>query len=163
MDMHRVVALERQYSGQIVGATGQCRRYFPDLYRRAKAGGRCPIIVTDQTSAHDPINGHLPQGWSIGEWNDKRKTDPKAVEKAARASMALQVEAMCRFHAMGVVTVEYGANIRQMALEEGLKMRLIFVVLCPPIFDLCSAVASARFAGRHCPVIARISTKSVPR
>jgi urocanate hydratase len=98
-----------------VGLLGNAADIFPELVRR----GARPDAVTDQTSAHDPINGYLPQGWSLDEWTRKRESDPKAVDKAARASMALHVRAMLDFHRMGVPTVDYGNNIRQMALEEG--------------------------------------------
>src|SRR6056297_3649902 len=87
-----------------VGLLGNAADVFAELVERAKAGGTCPDMVTDQTSAHDPVNGYLPQGWTMAEWKEKRETDKKAVEKAARASMRVQVEAMCAFHAMGVPT-----------------------------------------------------------
>ncbi len=99
-----------------VALLGNAADIFPELYKR----GVRPDIVTDQTSAHDPINGYLPQGWTLGQWREKRESDPKAVEKAARASMRTQVAAMVDFHKAGVPTVDYGNNIRQMALEEGL-------------------------------------------
>jgi urocanate hydratase len=95
---------------------------FPELYRR----GIRPDIVTDQTSAHDPINGYLPQGWTMSKWRFMREADPKAVEKAARASIKIHVAAMVDFHNDGVPTVDYGNNIRQMALEEGLENAFAF-------------------------------------
>jgi len=98
-----------------VGLLGNAADIFPELVRR----GVRPDIVTDQTSAHDPINGYLPKGWSVGEWEARRERDPKAVERAARASMATHVRAMLDFHRMGVPTLDYGNNIRQMAKEEG--------------------------------------------
>ena len=100
-----------------VGLLGNAADVFPELVRR----GVKPDIVTDQTSAHDPVNGYLPQGWTVAEWRERRETDPKAVERAARASMRVHVAAMVAFHRMGVPTVDYGNNIRQMALEEGLE------------------------------------------
>ncbi|MGI8840740.1 MAG: urocanate hydratase, partial [Caulobacteraceae bacterium] len=100
-----------------VGLLGNAAEVFPELVRR----GVRPDAVTDQTSAHDPINGYLPAGWSVAEWIARRESDPKAVERAARASMAVQVRAMLDFHRAGVPTVDYGNNIRQMALEEGLE------------------------------------------
>ena len=88
---------------------------FESLVRR----GVRPDCVTDQTSAHDPVNGYLPKGWSLAEWENKRSSDPAAVTKAAKQSMAGHVRAMLEFHKLGVPTVDYGNNIRQMALEEG--------------------------------------------
>ena len=98
-----------------VGLLGNAADVFPELLRR----GVRPDAVTDQTSAHDPINGYLPRGWTLGEWQERRERDPKAVDKAARASMAVHVRAMLDFHRAGVPTVDYGNNIRQMAKEEG--------------------------------------------
>ncbi|TGY87521.1 urocanate hydratase, partial [Marinicauda pacifica] len=73
-----------------VGLLGNAAEIFPELVRR----GVAPDIVTDQTSAHDPVNGYLPKGWSIAEWRETRESDPKAVEKAARASVKEHVAAM---------------------------------------------------------------------
>src|ERR1700744_3755184 len=100
-----------------VGLLGNAADVFPELVRR----GVRPDAVTDQTSAHDPINGYLPKGWTLGEWQQRRESDPKAVAKASRASMAEHVRAMLDFHRMGIPVVDYGNNIRQMALEEGVK------------------------------------------
>ncbi|WP_417702457.1 urocanate hydratase [Pseudophaeobacter sp.] len=130
-----------------VGLLGNAADIFPELLARAEAGGIRPDIVTDQTSAHDPVNGYLPQGWTMGEWKEKRETDKKAVEKAARASMRVQVDAMCKFHAMGVPTVDYGNNIRQMALEEGLENAFDFPGFVPayirPLF--CRGIGPFRW------------------
>lgn len=90
-----------------------------------------PDIVTDQTSAHDPINGYLPQGWSVEQWEEARRSDPKSVEKAARASMAVHVQAMLDFCHMGIPTVDYGNNIRQVALEEGVTNAFDFPGFVP--------------------------------
>ena len=126
-----------------VGLLGNAADVFPELYKR----GVRPDIVTDQTSAHDPINGYLPQGWTMGQWIEKRESDPKAVEKAARASMRVQVEAMVSFHNDGVPTVDYGNNIRQMALEEGLETAFSFPGFVPayirPLF--CRGVGPFRW------------------
>ena len=126
-----------------VGLLGNAADIFPELLKR----GVRPDLVTDQTSAHDPVNGYLPQGWTMGEWIEKRESDPKAVEKAARASMKVQVAAMCEFHAMGIPTVDYGNNIRQMALEEGLKNAFDFPGFVPayirPLF--CRGVGPFRW------------------
>ncbi|UOA15530.1 MULTISPECIES: urocanate hydratase [Sulfitobacter] len=127
-----------------VALLGNAADVFPELVKR----GVRPDIVTDQTSAHDPVNGYLPQGWSMAEWREKRESDPKAVEKAARASMKVQVQAMVDFHAAGIPTVDYGNNIRQMALEEGLQNAFDFPGFVPayirPLF--CRGVGPFRWA-----------------
>ncbi|MEE9587926.1 MAG: urocanate hydratase, partial [Hyphomicrobiaceae bacterium] len=110
-----------------VGLVGNAADIFPKL---AKRGVR-PDIVTDQTSAHDPINGYLPQGWTLSQWREKRESDPKAVEHAARASMKTHVAAMLEFWKAGVPTVDYGNNIRQVALEEGLEHAFDFPGFVP--------------------------------
>ena len=130
-----------------VGLLGNAADVFAELVDRAKAGGTKPDIVTDQTSAHDPVNGYLPQNWTMAQWKDMREKDPKAVEKAARASMKVQVAAMCEFHAMGIPTVDYGNNIRQMALEEGLENAFDFPGFVPayirPLF--CKGIGPFRW------------------
>ena len=130
-----------------VGLLGNAADVFAELVERAKAGGMKPDIVTDQTSAHDPVNGYLPQGWTMAQWKEARETDPKKVEKAARASMKVQVKAMCDFHAMGIPTVDYGNNIRQMALEEGLENAFDFPGFVPayirPLF--CKGIGPFRW------------------
>ncbi|MEZ3413508.1 urocanate hydratase [Pantoea dispersa] len=114
-----------------VGLLGNAAELVPELVQRAKAGGMKPDIVTDQTSAHDPINGYLPVGWDVARWEAERVSNPKAVEKAARASMAQHVQAMLDFHHMGVPTVDYGNNIRQVALDEGVKKAFDFPGFVP--------------------------------
>jgi urocanate hydratase len=130
-----------------VGLLGNAADIFPELLRRSETGGMRPDLVTDQTSAHDPVNGYLPQGWTMAEWKARRESDPKAVEQAARASMRVQVEAMCKFHAMGIPTVDYGNNIRQMALEEGLENAFDFPGFVPayirPLF--CRGIGPFRW------------------
>lgn len=96
-----------------VGLLGNAAELMPQLAARAKAGGLRPDIVTDQTSAHDPLNGYLPEGWSTEKWQAARQSDPQSVVKAARASMAKHVRAMLDFHHMGIPTVDYGNNIRR--------------------------------------------------
>lgn len=127
-----------------VGLLGNAADVFPELYRR----GVRPDLVTDQTSAHDPINGYLPQGWSIAEWKIKRESDPKAVEKAARASMKIHVAAMVDFWNAGVPTLDYGNNIRQVALDEGLENAFAFPGFVPayirPLF--CRGIGPFRWA-----------------
>ena len=127
-----------------VALIGNAADIFPEIYKR----GVRPDIVTDQTSAHDPVNGYLPQGWTVGEWRAKAETAPKEVEAAARASMKVQVEAMVAFHNDGVPTVDYGNNIRQMALEEGLEDAFAFPGFVPayirPLF--CKGIGPFRWA-----------------
>ena len=94
---------------------------MPELVKRAKAGGIRPDIVTDQTSAHDIINGYLPSGWSVAKWKAAQKdsTQHAALTKAAGESCAVHVQAMLDFHAMGIPTVDYGNNLRQVAKDFG--------------------------------------------
>ena len=127
-----------------VGLLGNAADIFPELVKR----GIRPDIVTDQTSAHDPINGYLPQGWTMAQWREKRERDPKAVEKAARASMKIHVAAMVDFWNAGVPTLDYGNNIRQVALEEGLENAFAFPGFVPayirPLF--CRGIGPFRWA-----------------
>jgi urocanate hydratase len=126
-----------------VGLLGNAAEIFPELVKR----GVRPDIVTDQTSAHDPVNGYLPLGWALGEWRQKRDSDPAAVEKAARASMKIHVAAMVDFWNTGVPTLDYGNNIRQMALEEGLENAFAFPGFVPayirPLF--CRGIGPFRW------------------
>jgi len=114
-----------------VGLLGNVAEIMPELVRRAQNGGPRPDIVTDQTSAHDLVNGYLPAGWSVAQWDAARKSDPRSVEKAARASIVTHVGAMLAFHAMGIPTVDYGNNIRQVALEEGVANAFDFPGFVP--------------------------------
>jgi urocanate hydratase len=102
-----------------VGLLGNAAEIFPELVRR----GVRPDAVTDQTSAHDPLNGYLPAGWTLAEWEERRARDPKGTEEAAKRSMAVQVEAMLAFWRDGIPTLDYGNNIRQMA-RDGVRRRL---------------------------------------
>ena len=126
-----------------VGLLGNAADVFPELVKR----GVRPDLVTDQTSAHDPINGYLPQGWTMAQWREKRESDPKAVEKAARASMKTHVAAMVDFWNAGVPTLDYGNNIRQVALEEGLENAFAFPGFVPayirPLF--CRGIGPFRW------------------
>ncbi|NWG23623.1 MAG: urocanate hydratase [Pseudorhodoplanes sp.] len=127
-----------------VGVLGNAADIFPELVRR----GVKPDVVTDQTSAHDPLNGYLPKGWTLDEWERKRESEPKAVEKAARQSMVTHVQAMLDFHKMGIPTLDYGNNIRQMAREEGLAHAFDFPGFVPayirPLF--CRGIGPFRWA-----------------
>jgi urocanate hydratase len=110
-----------------VGLLGNAAEVFPDIVAR----GIRPDAVTDQTSAHDPVNGYLPAGWSLAEWEEKRASAPAEVAAAARKSMRVQVQAMLDFHAMGIPVVDYGNNIRQMAKDEGLEHAFDFPGFVP--------------------------------
>jgi len=127
-----------------VGVLGNAADIFPELVRR----GVRPDAVTDQTSAHDPINGYLPKGWTLAQWEDRREKDPKSVEKASRRSMAEHVRAMLDFHRAGVPTLDYGNNIRQMAKEEGVADAFDFPGIVPayirPLF--CRGIGPFRWA-----------------
>jgi urocanate hydratase len=114
-----------------VGLLGNAAELMPELVRRAQAGGLRPDIVTDQTSAHDLVNGYLPAGWTVAQWEATRKSDPRAVEQAARASIVTHVNAMLAFRAMNIPTVDYGNNIRQVAFEEGVTNAFDFPGFVP--------------------------------
>jgi urocanate hydratase len=127
-----------------VGLLGNAAEILPELLRR----GVKPDMLTDQTSAHDPVNGYLPAGWTVAEWEQKRESDPKAVEAAARASMAVHVRAMLDFAKLGVPTFDYGNNIRQRAKEEGVVNAFDFPGFVPayirPLF--CRGIGPFRWA-----------------
>ncbi|ALJ13942.1 urocanate hydratase [Sphingopyxis macrogoltabida] len=127
-----------------VGLLGNAAELLPELYAR----GIRPDLLTDQTSAHDPVNGYLPEGWSVAEWIEKRESDPQAVAKAAKASMAKHVRSMLDFQAAGVPTTDYGNNIRQVAKDEGVENAFDFPGFVPayirPLF--CRGVGPFRWA-----------------
>jgi len=127
-----------------VGLLGNAAEVFPELVRR----GVTPDVITDQTSAHDPRNGYLPAGWTLAEWEARRESEPEAVERAAKRSMAEHVRAMLEFHRAGVPTLDYGNNIRQMAKEEGVADAFAFPGFVPayirPLF--CRGVGPFRWA-----------------
>ncbi len=127
-----------------VGLLANIADILPELLAR----GVRPDALTDQTSAHDPVNGYLPKGWTIAEWETKRQTDPGAVEKAARASMAGHVRDMLAFAKSGVQVFDYGNNIRQVAFDEGVKDAFDFPGFVPayirPLF--CRGVGPFRWA-----------------
>jgi urocanate hydratase len=130
-----------------VGLVGNAADIFPELVARMRAGGVRPDMVTDQTSAHDPLNGYLPQGWSVEQAKAAREADPKSVERAARASMKTHVAAMVDFWNAGVPTLDYGNNIRQVALDEGLENAFAFPGFVPayirPLF--CRGIGPFRW------------------
>jgi urocanate hydratase len=100
-----------------VGLLGNAAEIYPEILER----GIKPDVVTDQTSAHDPVNGYLPAGWTVEEWVDRRERDPKSVEEASKQSMAVQVKAMLAFHRAGIPVLDYGNNLRQMAKDVGVE------------------------------------------
>ncbi|UZW59442.1 urocanate hydratase [Lysobacter enzymogenes] len=126
-----------------VALLGNAAEILPELVKR----GVRPDCVTDQTSAHDPVHGYLPIGWTVERWLDEQKSDPEGVRDAAKKSMRVHVEAMLAFHAQGIPTVDYGNNIRQMAFDEGLKNAFDFPGFVPayvrPLF--CRGVGPFRW------------------
>lgn len=126
-----------------VGLLGNAADVFPELVKR----GITPDVVTDQTSAHDPLNGYLPLGWSMEHAADMRKKDEAAVVKAAKQSMAVQVQAMLDLQDAGAATTDYGNNIRQMAFEEGIENAFDFPGFVPayvrPLF--CEGIGPFRW------------------
>jgi len=127
-----------------VGLVGNAAEIFPELVKR----GIKPDMVTDQTSAHDPLNGYLPIGYTLAQAIEMRKSNPEKMIADAKASMAIQVKAMLDFHQQGIVTFDYGNNIRQMALEMGVKHAFDFPGFVPayirPLF--CRGVGPFRWA-----------------
>ncbi len=131
-----------------VGLLGNAAEIFPEIVKRAKQDAAWrPDAVTDQTSAHDPLNGYLPAGWSLEKAEKMRQSDPQGVIKAAKHSMAVQVRAMLDFHRMGIPTLDYGNNIRQMAQEEGVADAFDFPGFVPayirPLF--CKGIGPFRW------------------
>ncbi|MQP77380.1 urocanate hydratase [Stenotrophomonas sp. MYb238] len=126
-----------------IALLGNAAEILPELVRR----GVRPDCVTDQTSAHDPVHGYLPIGWTVEQWLAEQKTNPEKVRDAAKAAMRVHVEAMLAFHAAGVPTVDYGNNIRQMAFDEGLENAFDFPGFVPayvrPLF--CRGVGPFRW------------------
>ncbi|HYL72200.1 MAG TPA: urocanate hydratase, partial [Candidatus Dormibacteraeota bacterium] len=127
-----------------VGLLGNACEVLPELLRR----GVRPDAVTDQTSAHDPVNGYLPGGWTLEQWDRLRRSDPAAVTRAACASMARHVEAMLAFQKLGIPVFDYGNNIRQVALDAGVKDAFAFPGFVPayvrPLF--CRGMGPFRWA-----------------
>ena len=126
-----------------VGLLGNAAEVLPELLAR----GVHPDAVTDQTSAHDPVNGYLPQGWTLEQWDRLRHDDPRSVETAARRSMARHVEAMLEFQKLRIPVFDYGNNIRQVASDEGVKDAFAFPGFVPayvrPLF--CRGVGPFRW------------------
>jgi urocanate hydratase len=126
-----------------VGLLGNAAEILPEIVRR----GIRPDLLTDQTSAHDPINGYLPIGWTVAEWIERREREPEAVARAAKASMAIHVQAMLDLQAAGVPTTDYGNNIRQVAFDEGVTKAFAFPGFVPayirPLF--CRGIGPFRW------------------
>jgi urocanate hydratase len=127
-----------------VGLLGNAAEILPEMVKR----GIRPDAVTDQTSAHDPVNGYLPAGWSVERWVQTRAQNPDAVAEAARASMAVHVRAMLAWHEQGVPVVDYGNNIRQVAKDEGVEDAFAYPGFVPayvrPLF--CRGIGPFRWA-----------------
>jgi urocanate hydratase len=126
-----------------VGLLGNAAELFPAILR----GDVMPDVVTDQTSAHDPLNGYLPLGWSLDQAVQERINNPAKVVEAAKESMAIQVSAMLKFHERGIPTLDYGNNIRQMAMEKGVENAFDFPGFVPayirPLF--CQGIGPFRW------------------
>ena len=116
-----------------IGLLGNAAEVLPELVRRAKIGGTKPDLVTDQTSAHDLVNGYLPAGWTVDDWKSAQLDAGRhaALKDAAAKSCAVHVQAMLDFQAMGIPTVDYGNNIRQVAFDEGVKNAFAFPGFVP--------------------------------
>lgn len=132
-----------------VGLLGNAAEIFSEIAARAKTDKRYrPDVVTDQTSAHDPLNGYLPAGWSLEKAEEMRLKNPDAVIKAASESMAVHVKAMLDLQAMGIPTLDYGNNIRQVAKDHGIANAFDFPGFVPayirPLF--CRGIGPFRWA-----------------
>lgn len=136
-DLDDALALIREHTSRkeavSIALLGNAAEVLPELVRRAQAGGMRPDIVTDQTSAHDLINGYLPAGWSVAEWKAAQPdpTQHARLKAAAAQSCAVHVQAMLDFHAMGIPTVDYGNNIRQVAFDQGVSNAFAFPGFVP--------------------------------
>jgi urocanate hydratase len=136
-DLDDALARLKQYTAEgramSIGLLGNAADVLPELVRRAKAGGMKPDIVTDQTSAHDLVHGYLPAGWTVEGWRAAQADAGRhaALKSAAAKSCAVHVQAMLDFQSMGVPTVDYGNNIRQVALDQGVKNAFDFPGFVP--------------------------------
>ncbi len=139
----RIAKYTQAGEAKSIALLGNAADILPELVRR----GVRPDCVTDQTSAHDPVHGYLPLGWTVEQWLAEQKANPEKVRDAAKAAMRVHVEAMLAFHAAGIPTVDYGNNIRQMAFDEGLKNAFDFPGFVPayvrPLF--CRGVGPFRW------------------
>ncbi|MBE2243489.1 MAG: urocanate hydratase [Burkholderiaceae bacterium] len=136
-DLDDALARIKRYTAEgkavSIGLLGNAAEVLPELVARARAGGMKPDLVTDQTSAHDLVNGYLPAGWSVEGWKAAQADAGQhaALRDAAARSCALHVQAMLDFQAMGIPTVDYGNNIRQVAFDEGVKNAFDFPGFVP--------------------------------
>ena len=136
-DLDHALELIREHTARreavSVALLGNAAAVLPELAKRAKSGGMRPHIVTDQTSAHDLINGYLPAGWTLEQWKAAQQdaSQHEALRTAAAKSCAVHVQAMLEFHAMGVPTVDYGNNIRQVAFDQGVTNAFDFPGFVP--------------------------------
>jgi len=143
-NLDEALAMMRDGKAVSVGLLGNAADVCSELVSR----GITPDVVTDQTSAHDPLNGYLPQGWSLAEWRDEAKTSPNAVIAAAKTSMAVHVRAMLELQKRGAVALDYGNNIRQMAKDVGVAEAFDIPGFVPayirPLF--CQGIGPFRWA-----------------
>jgi urocanate hydratase len=136
-DLDDALALVKQHTqrGEAVsiGVLGNAAEVLPELVRRAKSGGIKPDLVTDQTSAHDLVNGYLPIGWTVERWKAAQRDHAAhgALTDAAAQSCAVHVQAMLDFRAMGIPVVDYGNNIRQVAFDRGVSNAFDFPGFVP--------------------------------
>ncbi len=152
-DLDDALARIKKYTAEkravSIGLLGNAADVLPELVRRAKAGAIKPDLVTDQTSAHDLVNGYLPSGWTLQQWQEARADESKyaGLRDAAAASCAVHVQAMLDFAAMGIPTVDYGNNIRQVAFDRGVANAFDFPGFVPayirPLF--CSGKGPFRW------------------
>ncbi|MBA4708343.1 urocanate hydratase [Aquitalea aquatica] len=145
LDEALAIIEDAKHSGKAVsvGLLGNAADVFTELVNR----GITPDVVTDQTSAHDPVHGYLPQGWTVEEWRAKQQNSAAEITAAAKKSMAVQVRAMLTLQERGAATLDYGNNIRQMALEEGVQNAFDFPGFVPayvrPLF--CEGIGPFRW------------------
>jgi urocanate hydratase len=139
----RIETCTKAGEAKSIALLGNAAEVLPELVRR----GVKPDAVTDQTSAHDPVNGYLPQGWTVEQWFERRQSDPDGTRDAAKQSMKVHVDAMLAFHAQGIPTFDYGNNIRQMAFDVGCKDAFAFPGFVPayvrPLF--CRGIGPFRW------------------
>lgn len=136
-DLDHALELVKLYTSRkeavSIALLGNAAEVLPELVKRAQAGGIRPDLVTDQTSAHDLINGYLPLQWTVAQWREAQKNPNQhaALQKAAAQSCAIHVQALLDFYGMGIPTVDYGNNIRQVAFDEGVKNAFDFPGFVP--------------------------------
>ncbi len=136
-DIDHALELIKEHTGKkeavSIALLGNAAEVLPELVKRAKAGGIKPDLVTDQTSAHDLINGYLPVGWTVAQWKDAQRDPAQHQRLTAEAAQgcAVHVQAMLDFQAMGIPTVDYGNNIRQVAFDQGVKNAFDFPGFVP--------------------------------